>query len=316
MSGIAASAVTLAARRQPATAVAWEAPDVRRRLQLALAALWLLDAVLQYQSFMFTKAFGQMLGGTARGNPHVIAAPITWTAALVGQHVVVLNTIFATVQLAIAIGIAFRPTVKLALAGSVLWALAVWWLGEGLGGILSGTASPVNGAPGAVVIYALIAVLLWPAEQDPAARSIAARTVGPQVARAIWVAFWASGVYFTVQSSNLTASRLPDLISSNAQGEPSWLASLEHNAASLLGHDGVAASIVLAALLAVIAGSVFLPPAAARIAIAGTIVLATVIWVVGEAFGGILTGTSTDPNSGPLLALLALLFWPQARTVT
>src|SRR5580658_1666796 len=152
MSGIAASAVTLAARRQPATAVAWEAPDVRRRLQLALAALWLLDAVLQYQSFMFTKAFGQMLGGTARGNPHVIAAPITWNAALVGQHVVVLNTIFATVQLAIAIGIAFRPTVKLALAGSVLWALAVWWLGEGLGGILSGTASPVNGAPGAVVI--------------------------------------------------------------------------------------------------------------------------------------------------------------------
>ena len=37
------------------------APDARRMLQLALAGVWLLDGVLQYQSFMFTKAFGQML---------------------------------------------------------------------------------------------------------------------------------------------------------------------------------------------------------------------------------------------------------------
>ena len=41
--------------------------DVRRALQLGLAAIWLLDGVLQYQSFMFTKAFGQMLGGHVAG---------------------------------------------------------------------------------------------------------------------------------------------------------------------------------------------------------------------------------------------------------
>ncbi len=34
------------------------------------------------------------------------------------------------------------------------------------------------------------------------------------------------------------------------------------------------------------------------------------IWVVGENFGGILTGTGTDPNSGPLLMLLAAAYWP------
>ena len=47
----------------------WRPPDTRRVLQLGLAAIWLLDAVLQYQSFMFTKGFGQMLAGTASGNP-------------------------------------------------------------------------------------------------------------------------------------------------------------------------------------------------------------------------------------------------------
>ena len=38
--------------------------------------------------------------------------------------------------------------------------------------------------------------------------------------------------------------------------------------------------------------------------------VAAVIWVIGEALGTILTGGGTDPNSGPLLALLALACWP------
>jgi hypothetical protein len=28
-------------------------------------------------------------------------------------------------------------------------------------------------------------------------------------------------------------------------------------------------------------------------------------WIVGQGFGGLFTGTATDPNSGPLLILLA-----------
>ena len=40
------------------------------------------------------------------------------------------------------------------------------------------------------------------------------------------------------------------------------------------------------------------------------VVVALVIWVVGQAFGVILAGGATDPNSGPLLVLLALAYWP------
>lgn len=47
-------------------AAAWRAPDTRRQLQLALGALWLLDANLQAQSI--TRAFGHMLAGSAPGN--------------------------------------------------------------------------------------------------------------------------------------------------------------------------------------------------------------------------------------------------------
>ena len=39
--------------------------DARRVLQLLLAATWLMDGLLQHQSFMYAKAFGQILAGDA-----------------------------------------------------------------------------------------------------------------------------------------------------------------------------------------------------------------------------------------------------------
>ncbi len=43
---------------------------------------------------------------------------------------------------------------------------------------------------------------------------------------------------------------------------------------------------------------------------------AAIIWVVGENFGAIFTGSATDPNSGLLLALLAFAYWPAKTTET
>jgi hypothetical protein len=286
--------------------------DARRALQLGLAAIWLLDAVLQYQGFMFSKAFNQMIGGTAAGNPAVIAKPITWDANLVDHHMVLLNTIFATIQLLIGLGIAFRPTVRVALAASIAWAVSVWWFGEGLGGVLSGVASPLNGAPGAVIIYALLAVLLWPANRQVPAPFAAAQAVGAHVARALWAVLWLSLAYFALTSANRAPQALNQMIAGMESGEPGWLASLDKGAASLVANQGLAASVVLALVLVVIAIGVYLPAPAAKATLVLAIVVAAVIWVFGEAFGTIMTGGGTDPNSGPLLALLALAYWPRA----
>ena len=88
MSEIAAAGVRPAARSRlvGGAEASLAAPDVRRLLQLALAGLWLLDALLQYQSFMFSKAFTQMMAGTASGNPSVVASPINWNATLIEHH--------------------------------------------------------------------------------------------------------------------------------------------------------------------------------------------------------------------------------------
>ncbi len=45
-----------------------------------------------------------------------------------------------------------------------------------------------------------------------------------------------------------------------------------------------------------------------------SVLVALVIWVFGENFGGLLTGQATDPNTGPLLILLAVAYWPGQET--
>ena len=46
-----------------------------------------------------------------------------------------------------------------------------------------------------------------------------------------------------------------------------------------------------------------------------SVVAGLLIWILGQAFGGILAGGVTDPNSGPLLVLLALAYWPPDTTL-
>jgi hypothetical protein len=300
-------------RRDRAGGAASPGTDARRVLQLVLAGTWLLDGLLQYQSSMYTTMFGQMIGDTATGNPGVIGGPITWNASLVGQHLVLLNTVFATIQLLLGLGIAYRPTVRVALAASIAWSLAVWWLGEGLGGVLSGGASPVSGGPGAVILYALLAVLLWPADRPGVtAPFAAARAVGAPAARLLWLVLWGSLAYFALTPANRAPQALHDMIVGMTGGEPGWVTGLENHAAALLDHQGLTASVALAVALGVIAAGVFLPPPLARGTLLLALVVAAFIWVFGQAFGQILTGGATDPNSAPLLALLALAYWPSA----
>lgn len=304
-------------RRERVGAAPSPGTDARRVLQLILAATWLLDGLLQYQSFMYTGAFGQMLADSAAGNPGLVARPIGWNAALVAHHLVLLNTVFATIQLLLGLGIAYRPTVRVALAASIAWSLGVWWFGEGLGGVLTGDTSPVTDAPGAAILYALLAVLLWPADRPGRpAKFTAARAVGTPVARLLWLVLWGSLAYFALTPANRAPLALSDMIESMASGEPGWVTGLEAHAAAVLAGRGLTASIVLAVALVVIAAGVFLPPPLARGTLIVALVVAALIWVFGEAFGQILTGGGTDPNTAPLLALLALAYWPRATGKT
>jgi hypothetical protein len=306
-------------RPYAAGATAWRGQppaDPARRLQLAVAFLWLLDGVLQFQAFMFGRGFTAMLRESAPGNPAFIAGPVTWSAQLIAQHPVPANTVFAVIQLLIGLGIAWRPALKPALALSVGWSLAVWWLGEGLGGLLTGTASPVSGAPGAVLLYALIAVLLWPRDRAgpgpvTGAPFAAASGAGARAARALWLMLWGGLAVLALLPASRAPRAMSGVIASMSAGQPGWLAGLDRQLAHSLSRHGPAAAVILAVALAVIAAGIYLPRRAVRTVLVLAIAVAAALWVA-QGLGGVLTGSATDPDSGPLLALLALCFWPHS----
>jgi len=286
--------------------------DLQRTFQLALATVWLLDAVLQLQPFMFrpgSNGFSGMLHGLASGNPSWIAHSIAWNASIVDHHPVSTNAPFALIQFLIGFGIVSTRSLKPALALSIVWSLAVWWFGEGLGRVFSGGATPFGGGPGAVLFYALLAILLWPrtGSDQP---FVAARAVGVKVAKTIWVAVWGLLALLSVVGSGRSPRALHDLVAGMNSAEPGWLTRIDVSSESFLLHHGTSAAIVLAVICLMVAAGVFLPPRFARTTLVLAIVVFAVIWVAVQNFGGILAGGATDSNAGPLVIVLALMYWP------
>jgi hypothetical protein len=131
-----------------------------RRGQIALGLLWLADGLLQFQPSMFGRFFvtGVLLP-SAVGQPRFVAAPLIWTAQLIGPHVALFNGLAAALEVLLGVGLFCRSTAGLALVISTVWALAVWSGGEGFGMLLTGTATPSTGAPGAALLYVLAGLM-------------------------------------------------------------------------------------------------------------------------------------------------------------
>ncbi len=167
-----------------------------------------------------------------------------------------------------------------------------------------------TGAPGTALLYALTAVLIWPAATE---RRSSVATCSPLTAvgaKLVWLTLWAVFVFETLRPANRAPSALHATIEGMASGEPGWIKQIDSVSASVLNHHGTQASLTLAALCAVIGAAVFAPPRLLKPALTAAIVLAAAIWAVGQDFGTIATGHATDPNSAPLLALLACCYWP------
>jgi hypothetical protein len=221
--------------------------------------------------------------------------------------------------------------VKGALVGTMAWGLAVWLLGEGLGGILTGSATPLTGAPGAAVLYVLLAVLIWPprapSESRPRAASDGPATegstgapapaisvadaspLGPRWSRLCWLLLWGGSTYLLLQAPVRAPGYLSSTIGGLGDSEPGWLASIDRSVAHAVGSSGGVVSVVLAIIFLLVGLAVFIR-AATRPALVLAALSAAAIWVLAENLGGILTGQGTDPNTGPLLILLAAAYLP------
>jgi hypothetical protein len=279
---------------------AYFASDTARALQTVLGLVWLLDGGLQFQSFMYSKGFIALLTGLAAGQPSWLHDSLIWGAGIANGNLTLWNTLFAITQIALGLGILYRPTVRPALALSVVWALIVWWFGEAFGMVFMMMALPLTGAPGAVSLYALIALIVWPNGRPGG-------LTGVRGARIAWGVLWGVMAWLWLEPPSAATNALSNAINAAPSGM-SWLSTVQDWAANGAKGNGVWIAIVLALLsLAIgIAVGVNWRPRPFLIA---AIVLNLVLWVVGQGFGGIAAGGATDPNAGLLFVVLAATLW-------
>ena len=274
-------------------------PVTRRGLQIALGALWTFDAALQMQPYMFTRSFAdEVIAPSGDGQPWVVAAPVHLAATAVAAHPVVTNAAFALIQLLIGLGLLWRRSARAAIFATFAWSFAVWWVGEGLGGLLGGHAMLLNGAPGAVLLYAVVAAAAL-GDGGGDGRGEAPR--GWVVSA--WVALWSFGALLQLLPGASSASAVSDALADAADATPSWLHGLAATVTSSVAHHAWVVIVLICVQVSVAAAAMVRNELRLVSVICGG-TIAVAFWVFGQGLGELATGTSTDPNSAPLLILL------------
>ena len=279
----------------------------RRGLQITLGLLWLIDAGLQFQPYMFTTKFAtDIMSPAGSGQASFVTTPIAQVARAVAAHPFPYNAAFASIQVAIGLGLLLRRTVVPALAASIVWALAVWYVGEGLGGLTGHTAFLLTGAPGAALPYAVLAAAAWPnrsaRRQRPASWLVYA-----------WAAYWVGGAVLQVWHGPRIAPDLAATVAEQANGAPGWLSQFDFSLARTIQHLGPAGVDIFIAAQALVGLAAF---GSARLRVAAVAVGAFVsgaFWIVGPGLSQVISGHGTDPNTPPLVVVIGIAILGDGR---
>lgn len=184
----------------------------------------------------------------------------------------------------------------------------MWWLGEGFGGVFAGKATLLVGAPGAALLYALLALVALPRKR-PGARTLAAEgALGERAALGSWVLLWAGGAILRVIPFWFApVYALAGDFQLGLNEEPHWL----HGINERLSHFATTAGLPLVIAIAVVEAAVGLGALTRyrRAFLGAGIVLSSLYWIFGQQLAGLLTGSSTDTGAGPLYILLAYTLW-------
>jgi hypothetical protein len=283
-----------------------------RGIQITLGAIWLLDGLLQFKSFMYTHGIvSEVFAPAAVGQPGFIGGPMTTFANFYGRDLTLWNTLAGEIQVAIGLGlIASRKTVKPALLVSCGWALVVWWFGEGFGGLTSHTLpSPLMGAPGAVILYAIIGLLVWPTGKRDGRSAADGGPLGDRGGLYAWSALWVLSAGLWLVNVNRAAEATHEMIKGMAAVSPHWLATFQDSVGSHTQGHGAVIAVALAIVSIAVAIGVWTPLRWPALAVG--IVLSLAYWVLGQDIGGpFWVESATDVNAGPLFVLLAVALFP------
>ena len=127
----------------------------------------------------------------------------------------------------------------------------------------------------------------------------------------VWAGYWSLAAVLFLLPNNRTPTSVSSAITGMSSGEPSAYSHFLNSFGNQFGSGGVWTTWLLAiASLVVGFGPLLFRRPTPFLAAGG--LLSAFFWVSGQGLGGIFTGSGTDPNTGPLIVLLALAMVPAA----
>ncbi len=300
-------------------AVRWRGRGTRRPagartvLTVGLGVLWMADGALQAQPRLITDFVSAVLVQVAAGQPHFVRVVVVLGARAWAIDPWVSDLIVTWLQVLLGALIVFGGRSRwrrAALWASIPWALTVWAVGEGFGG-LGAHGSWLAGAPGSALLYAVIAGALvapgrWWSGDRPG--RIARRALTVLWLLAFTLQAWPTNGWWSGPSS--VAGYLRRMA---AMPQPHWMsAPLWAWAGEVARAPAAWNAIVCLVFLGLAAMWAFWGDRRWSFAITLGVVVET--WWLGQD-AGVFGGAATDPQSGAvvLLALVAYALYRRRR---
>jgi hypothetical protein len=289
----------------------------QKLLRRILGALWLADGLFQVQPQMFTSSMvHSVLLSMLPGQPAPVAATLQEIIVLITEHLTIVNLLIAVVQAEIGLLLLSGLWVRGAVIASVVWAFIVWYGGEGMGMLLTGQASALTGAPGAVLFYPLLGLLVYPrsaSSKDPRIALNRDGLLSSVQLRWVLAGFWIFAALLQLQPYWWQPGQISQTIS-NMIGQGGLSTILVDPILQPLSTVTASLEVPLNSVLIVTFLGLGIALAIARQeqlrhVLIISILLSLMIWWGTQAFGLIFTGMATDFNSGVLLVLMALTCW-------
>ena len=285
-----------------------------KRLRQIIGVIWLIDGLLQLQPQMFTmNMINGVMAPIVQGQPGFIGSNLQWIVDVITHNLTLVNWLVAVVQIALGVLLITGFWVRATLIASIIWSLIVWYGGEGMSLLFTGTASILSGAPGAVLLYPLIGLAVYPraGEGNDKGEGLLSRL------HLCWVlgGFWIFAALLQLQPFWWQAGQISGMISDmvGGGGLNTYLFDPALNAlASATANAEIALNIVLIVLFLALGLGLLLARKKQVVPwLIASVVLSVLIWYVTQACGMILTGMATDFNSGLLIVVMALGCWPR-----
>lgn len=293
--------------RAAASAPLENATRARRTLRWSFGLLWIFDGLLQTQSSMPGLMAPRVLSPAAHQAPAWLRPLVEQAATMWTRHPIAFALSAVWIQIGLGLWMILAASenfARLSGVASATWALAVWVVGEGLGGAFSTPWTWWNGAPGAVLFYGVAGLLVALSEEHwraLARRRVLSTAIGAYFALFALVQIWSS------RSSDATHSLAAYARMMSVTPQPRLSRVLVTDFADVARAHGVTVNALLVTALAV--AGVGLASARAsrrRIGAISALVVTVATWVLVQDWG-FWGGVGTDPNTMVPLAVLVVV---------